>query len=190
MGSIHDLEITGDTTVGDLLAYLSEEEAGCIREAIGPQLYDLIGGLPLAAAAAGNAPLPLGCLGPDNRIGLSLAFMAPRAGGLSSDSRACIREVAEENPLAIGIEDPGPEVDASEILRGAMQVNLCLTDEEAAALSGADDSVLPPPSDARCLVDALGGLDTLLDLYTGQQLEPEDLVALLEAAATCDTKIK
>ncbi len=185
VGSIDELEITGATRVGDLMAYLSPDEVGCVRATIGPELFDSIQEFPLGSVPGGAGNLPLHCLSPDNVIGLNIAFMSSEAGGLSTETRACIRAVALENPLAIGIGEPGPDTDFSDVMRGAFQINLCMTDEEAAALAGVDSPGLPPPSVSRCLEEQLGGIDTLLALFVGQEPDLDAMLALFAAAAEC-----
>ena len=184
-GSIDELEITGATRVGDLMAYLSPAEIGCVREAIGPEIFDSIQQIPLSSVPGGVGNLPLQCLSPDNVIGLNIAFMSAEAGGLSTETRTCIRAVARENPLAIGIGEPGPDTDFADVMRGAFQINLCMTDEEAAALAGVDSPGLPPPSVSRCVEEQLGGIETLLALFTGQEPDPEAMLDLFAAAAVC-----
>ena len=189
-GSIDEFEITGATRVGDLMAYLSPAEIDCVREAIGAEIFDSIQQFPLGSVPGGVGNLPLQCLSPDNVIGLHIAFMSAEAGGISTESRICIRAVAQENPLAIGIGEPGPDTDFSDVMRGAFQINLCMTDEEAAALMGDDTSDLPPPSVSRCIEQRLGSLDVLLAFFTGQEPDPEALVDLFAAAAECGANIK
>lgn len=189
-GSIDELEITGATRVGDLMAYLSLDEIGCIRGAIGPEIFDSIQEFPLGSVPGGVGNLPLQCLSPENVIGLNIAFMSAEAGGLSTETRTCIRAVAEENPLAIGIGEPGPDTDFADVMRGAFQINLCMTDEEAAALMGGDASDLPPPSVSRCIEERLGSIEALLAFFTGQEPDPEEIFALFAAAAECGANIK
>ena len=191
VGSIDDLEITGATRVGDLMAYLSQDEVSCIREAIGAEIFDSIQEFPLGSVPGGAGNLPLQCLTPDNVIGLNIAFMSAEAGGLSTETRTCIRAVAQENPLAIGLGEPGPDTDFGDVMRGAFQINLCMTDEEATALIGADSPGLPPPSVSRCMEEQLGTIDALLAVFTGQEPDLEAMLALFAAAAECgfDTAI-
>ena len=144
----------------------------------------------LGSVPGGVGNLPLQCLSPDNVIGLHIAFMSAEAGGLSTETRTCIRAVAEENPLAIGIGEPGPDTDFSDVMRGAFQINLCMTDEEAAALMGGDSSDLPPPSVSRCIEERLGSIEALLAFFTGQEPDPEEIFALFAAAAECGANIK
>ena len=191
VGSIDDLEITGATRVGDLMAYLSQDEVGCIRGAIGAEIFDSIQEFPLGSVPGGAGNLPLQCLSPDNVIGLNIAFLSAEAGGLSTETRTCIRAVAQENPLAIGIGEPGPDTDFSDVMRGAFQINLCMTDEEAAALVGADSPGLPPPSVSRCMEEQLGSIDDLLAIFTGQEPDLDVMLGLFAAAVECgfDTTI-
>lgn len=167
------------------MAYLSPEEIGCVRGAIGPEIFDSIQEFPLGSVPGGVDNLPLQCLSPDNVIGLQIAFMSAAVGGLSTETRTCMRAVARENPLALGIGEPGPDTDFADVMRGAFQINLCMTDEEAAAFAGAEAPDLPPPSVSRCLEERLGGIDTLLALFTGQEPDLDAMLALFAAAAEC-----
>ena len=188
--SIDELEITGATRVGDLMAYLSPAERGCIRDAIGAEIFDSIQQFPLGSVPGGVENLPLQCLSPENLIGMNIAFMSAAAGGLSTETRTCIRAVAREYPLAIGIGEPGPDTDFADVMRGAFQVNLCMTDEEAAALMGGDASDLPPPSVSRCIQERLGSMEVLLSFLTGQEPDLEEILELFAAAAECGANIK
>ncbi|MDD9994356.1 MAG: hypothetical protein OXS35_01215 [Dehalococcoidia bacterium] len=172
------------------MAYLSPAERGCIRDAIGAEIFDSIQQFPLGSVPGGVENLPLQCLSPENLIGMNIAFMSAAAGGLSTETRTCIRAVAREYPLAIGIGEPGPDTDFADVMRGAFQVNLCMTDEEAAALMGGDASDLPPPSVSRCIQERLGSMEVLLSFLTGQEPDLEEILELFAAAAECGANIK
>lgn len=172
------------------MAYLSLAEIGCIRDAIGAEIFDSIQQFPLGSVPGGVENLPLQCLSPDNVIGMHIAFMSAAAGGLSTETRTCMRAVAREYPLAIGIGEPGPDTDFADVMRGAFQINLCMTDEEAAALMGVDTSDLPPPSVSRCIEERLGSIEVLLAFLTGQEPDLEEILELFAAAAECGANIK
>ena len=91
MMSLSDIDET--TTGAELIASLSDDEAACLRAAIGDASYEAMQDLALSESAMGFDTFPLQCLEPDNAIDLSVAMMSLQAGGLSNDSRACIKDV-------------------------------------------------------------------------------------------------
>ena len=86
-------DIDETTTGAELIASLSEGEADCLRAAIGDASYEAMQDLTLSESAMGFDTFPLQCLEPGNAIDLSVAMMSLQAGGLSDDSRACIKDV-------------------------------------------------------------------------------------------------
>ena len=186
--SIEELEITPDTTVGDIMESLSAGEVACVRNAIGASAFDAIRGIALASVPSGTADLPFGCLTPENAIGINIAFMSAEAGGLSTETRSCMRNVAIENPGVLGIGEPPANPAA---LAGAtMQMHLCMSDEEAAALGDGTGIQLPPPSSIRCLVEELGGTEALITIFSGEQPNEEAMFGLLSAALACDVELQ
>ena len=157
MMSLSDIDET--TTGAELIASLSEGEAACLRAAIGDASYEAMQDLPLSESAMGFDTFPLQCLEPDNAIDLSIAMMSPQAGGLSDDSRACIKDVFAE----LGV--PSETMSETDSLRSFITMQLCLTDEEAQALdkSGAEDP-LPLPSQLRCVSEQTE-LENLFIIY-------------------------
>ena len=91
MMSLSDIDET--TTGAELIASLSEGEADCLRATIGDASYEAMQDLTLSESAMGFDTFPLQCLEPGNAIDLSVAMMSLQAGGLSDDSRACIKDV-------------------------------------------------------------------------------------------------
>ena len=127
MMSLSDID---ETTMGaELIASLSEGEADCLRAAIGDASYEAMQDLTLSESAMGFDTFPLQCLEPGNAIDLSVAMMSLQAGGLSDDSRACIKDVFAD----LGV--PGEGMSMTDSMRSFITMQLCLTDEEAQAMS-------------------------------------------------------
>ncbi|MCY4449175.1 MAG: hypothetical protein OXE02_10080 [Chloroflexi bacterium] len=183
-GSVEDLVVTESTTVGDLMAVLSESEVSCLRDAVGGATLDAVQNVPLANAPPGAMDaLPFECLSPESAIGISIAMMSAEAGGLSAETRGCISALAMENPSALGIG--GPPDDPTEIFSTAIQIQLCMSDEEAARFAGESGGEMPPPSVMRCMEEQLGSLDDLLALFFGGEPDLAALGELMAAAQTC-----
>lgn len=183
-GSVDDLVITDSTTVGDLIAVLSETEASCLRDAVGAATFDAIENVPLASAPPGAMDsLPFECLAPENAIGISIAMMSAAAGGLSGETRSCITALAQENPSVLGIG--GAPEDPAELFGTAIQMQLCMTDEEAARFAAGSGEAMPPPSVMRCMEEQLGSLDDLLTLFTGAEPDLSKIGELMAAAQEC-----
>ncbi len=183
-GSVDDLVITESTTVGDLVAVLSESEASCLRDAVGAATFDAIENVPLASAPPGAMEsLPFDCLSPENAIGISIAMMSAAAGGLSEETRSCISALASDNPSVLGIGEP-PE-DPAELFGTAIQMQLCMSDEEAARFAAGSGEAMPPPSVMRCMEEQLGSLDDLLTLFTGAEPDLSKIGELMAAAQEC-----
>ena len=127
---LKDLDITGSTTVGEIVAALSDPEIYCVRNTMGAGTLDAIQGITLAEVPPGTADLPLDCLTLDNAVDIGIAFMSVEAGGLSAETRECVRGIAIESPHVLGIGDP--PADAAAAMSGILQGHLCLSDEEAA----------------------------------------------------------
>ena len=177
------MDITDSTTVRDIMATLSEEEVDCVRGAVGASTFDAIQDVPLSNVSSGIAGFPLECLTPGNAIGISVVFMSVEAGGLSAETRDCIRDVATENPNALRADEL--TADTADDLIAAIQVHLCLSDEEYAAMASGTDAELPPPSVLQCLVEQLGGLETLAESLSAEADDDMALV-LFSAAMDCE----
>lgn len=185
-GSVEDLVITDSTTVGDIMAVFSAEEVSCLRDAIGAPLFDSIQGIPIATAPPGTLDsLPFECLGPENLIGVQIALMSAETGGLSAETRSCIREVAMENPGLLGGAEPSSPDEVSALIGAGIQMQLCLSDEEAARFAGESGGELPPPAVMRCLEEQLGGLEDFLAIFSGAEQDPEKLLGMFAAAQAC-----
>ena len=143
-------DIDETTTGAELIASLSEGEADCLRAAIGDASYEAMQDLTLSESAMGFDTFPLQCLEPGNAIDLSVAMMSLQAGGLSDDSRACIKDVFAD----LGV--PGEGMSMTDSMRSFITMQLCLTDEEAQAMSGPvpEEDAFPLPSQLRWRIRA------------------------------------
>ena len=158
MMSLSDIDET--TTGAELIASLSEGEADCLRAAIGDASYEAMQDLTLSESAMGFDTFPLQCLEPDNAIDLSIAMMSLQAGGLSDDSRACIKDVFAD------LGAPGEGMSMTDSMRSFITMQLCLTDEEAQAMSGPvpEEDAFPLPSQLRCVSEQTD-LENLFIVY-------------------------
>ena len=158
MMSLSDVDET--TTGAELIASLSEGEADCLRAAIGDASYEAMQDLTLSESAIGFYTFPLQCLEPDNAIDLSVAMMSLQAGGLSDDSQACIKGVFAD----LGV--PGEGMSMTDSMRSFITMQLCLTDEEAQAMSGPvpEEDAFPLPSQLRCVSEQTD-LENLFIVY-------------------------
>ena len=158
MMSLSDIDET--TTGAELIASLSEGEADCLRAAIGAASYEAMQDLTLSESAMGFDTFPLQCLEPDNAIDLSVAMMSLQAGGLSDDSQACIKDVFAD----LGV--PGEGMSMTDSMRSFITMQLCLTDEEAQAMSGPvpEEDAFPLPSQLRCVSEQTD-LENLFIVY-------------------------
>ena len=181
--SIEDLEITATTTVRDVVSAFSEEEGTCIREAIGADAFNMIADVPVASLQGGAADFPIQCLSMESALGFTVASLSAEAGGLSSETRSCITEAATENPAALGMGPP-PE-SFGEVIAGAVQIQLCLTDEEAAAWEASQGLELPPPSALQCLEEQLGGEEALLAMLSDEEQAEMAMQNLFSAVMAC-----
>ena len=185
-GSAEDFVITDSTTVGELLAMLSASELSCVRDAAGGAL-EAFQDVPLSAVPSETmeSSLPIQCLTPESAISVQIAMMSAAAGGLSADTRGCIREVAAENPGLFTEAEPTSAAEAAALMSAGIQLQLCLSDEEALALVGGDADGFPPPSVLRCMDEQLGGLEDLLALFFGGAPDLEKLGELMAAGEAC-----
>ena len=153
-------DIDESTTGAELIASLSEGEADCLRVAIGDASYEAMQDLTLSESAMGFDTFPLQCLEPGNAIDLSVAMMSLQAGGLSDDSRACIKDVFAD----LGV--PGEGMSMTDSMRSFITMQLCLTDEEAQAMSGPvpEEDAFPLPSQLRCVSEQID-LENLFIVY-------------------------
>ena len=189
-GSVGGLVITESTTVGDLMAVLSKGEVSCVRDTFGADAFDALQGMPMADLP-GSAFFPLDCLAPESAVGISVAMMASAAGGFSAGTRECITALATEDPALLGLGEPPEESPA--LYGRALQMSLCLTEEEAEALGEStfeerSDVALLDPVTARCLLEQLGGEEGLMRLSSGE-LDESAMPGILAAAQACGLEL-
>ena len=185
--SIEDLEITAATTLGSIVAALTGSEAACVRNAIGAETFDAVMNVPIASAPAGAFDLPWGCLSREHAVGVAVAFMSAEAGGLSPQSRGCVRGVAMESPHVLGIEEPPAEPAAA--MRDVLQGHLCLSDVEAAVLSARRGTELPVPSAIRCMEELMGGPEAMIAVLSADEPDEATAFSLFGAALACDVTL-
>ena len=181
--SFGGMEITETTTVREVLSAFSAEEQACIREAIGAELIDSMADVPVASLPEGASAFPVQCIGAQSVVDFAVANISAEAGGLSPETVECITEIATENPGIVGAGPP-PE-SFGEVIAGAVRMQLCLTDEEAAAMAANQGVALPSPSQLQCLEDQLGGEEALLAMLTDESQAEQGMMNLFSAAMAC-----
>ena len=183
MMSLSDIDET--TTGAELIASLSEGEVDCLRAAIGDASYEAMQDLTLSESAMGFDTFPLQCLEPGNAIDLSVAMMSLQAGGLSDDSRACIKDVFAD----LGV--PGEGMSMTDSMRSFITMQLCLTDEEAQAMSGPvpEEDAFPLPSQLRCVSEQtdLENLFIVYQAFADLESRTEQPTPSPEMTKTCGT---
>ena len=176
MMSLETLVITPETTAGDLLGLLSEQETSCVQSAVGDAMYQLIQGAPFMMMAGGDisqaAPL-FNCLELDNILLLGVALVSSQSEGFVPETRSCLVDVAREHPEAIlvnlGMELPEREAGAAvETHPYVVDLYRCLSDAEkveyilgfqevadSATNAGRDILAVIPESEVACISEAL-----------------------------------
>ncbi len=190
VGSIDDLVFNETTTGRDVMAFFSEDEVACVRSTIGDDAFNMLIDTPLMGGSETTPDFPFECLTPENTTGFGVAMISAQAGGLSAESRSCIKDVAAANPRVFGFQEPTTESEFAALLASGIEMQLCLTDEEAMALAGGQGGgELPPPSVMRCMEERLGSqeefLEMFLSMFSGEVTDPEALLAVFAAADEC-----
>ena len=181
---IDELAITEDTTLRHVIAALSDDEVRCVQDMVGAEAFNVVLDVPLSALPQDVRQIPTECLSGENAIGMSVAFLSRNAGGLDAETRSCVREAVAPTPSVLGLgEQPD---DPLEIIIGTLTMQLCLSDEEAAALALGGENELPPPSALRCLAAQLGGTEALLIVLAEGQGDPSAIFDVMLAAYTCE----
>ena len=150
----------------EVMAMLTEEERGCIRDQFGEELLGRIGGLTVTSRLANDPSTRFifECINQEsvNRIGLALITVEA---GLSVDTAACIFEVIANtpNPYALEVGSIPDDIDfeAAHVLEAEPLAIRCLNDEEALATFAQMNVLL----DGR---DALRGNDVLAMLSSAE----------------------
>lgn len=149
-----------ENTMGsDIMAMMSEEEVRCVQDAIGDEGFTAMQATPVFLLSDSMA-MVADCFAPELSAMLAIAFLSAEAGGLSAESSACLTDFYAEYGAT-----PPDESDPAASIVYLFGFQTCLTDEEAIALSGGDDSV-PLPSELNCLTSQIS-LDDLTALLTG-----------------------
>lgn len=178
--------VTESTTGADVMALLSESEIACVGAEIDPEAAQALIGAPLLENLELLDAFPIQCLATEKAVVLSIALLDAQAGGLSGETKACLGALYAEHPAMLSSEaQNSPEAAAFGI-----QYILCLTDEEADAITGpADGEAMPfKPSDLRCVIEQTGGMEALAPLMGGDSDTPPDpaaLLALMGAFGAC-----
>lgn len=177
--SMRDFVLDESTTGQDLVDRLSEEEAACIKTALGETAYQFLLALPLMTAAAGDSggsadPI-FDCLTVENVVLVGFAFSDATAGFQDPQGRECIQDLALDHPAIfyerLGLEWEGEAADPGDIKDFIVRLNQCLTDEErvaylvslfdrlaaASPYLGSDLVALLPESEVACVMDELAG---------------------------------
>lgn len=99
-----DFYFTETTTGQDMLSFGTQEEADCVREALGDTVFEVLVGTPVLAltASGGGATTAVpvfDCLKPRSAAIIAAALMDARlSGDWGPDTRSCISDLAEDNP--------------------------------------------------------------------------------------------
>lgn len=181
--SLGELEITETTTVREVVSAFSAEEQACVREAIGAEAFNMIADVPVSSLEGGPTDFPIQCLTMESTVGFVVATISAEAGGLSTETRSCITDIAIENPGVLGMGPP-PE-SFGQVIAGAVRMQLCLTDEEAEAWAASQGMELPPPSVLQCIEEQVGGEEAFLAMLTDEATSEEALFNLLLTAPGC-----
>ena len=178
------LMIDENTLGSDIVAMMSEAEVECLRGALGDETYAAMQAAPVLMFADALEMVAT-CFSPELSAGIALSVISAQVGGLSAESGACLKDFYAEHG-ATGPNDSDPA--AGFIYMFTFQ--MCLTDEEAMAFAGGDES-MPLPSELRCLTSqtSIENLTILLSgleaLFTGNA-SPEMLQALQELQAASE----
>ena len=104
------------------------------------------------------------------------------------ETRSCITDIVTENPSILGMGPP-PENPAA-LFAGAIQMQLCLTDEEAAAFAAMQGTELPSPSALRCLEEQFGGREAFMASLTDPEAGEEAILGIFAAAMACGQAVE
>ena len=187
------LTINADTTGGDLIAVLTEDEVSCIRNALTEDAYTALLDKPAVDLNDPAFVFPGECLSAESNATLVVGVMAYESRGLSAGSTSCLRDtVAAENPASFWSNDP--EVLAS---FGATFASTPLSPDRRGGCQAERkhrQRVIHAPSDLGCLVDAAGkekviALFIALNDPTAAGPPFDLLTQLLPAMQTCQVDL-
>ena len=176
-----------ENTMGsDIMAMMSAEEVECVQAAVGDEGFTAMMATPVFLLSDSMA-MVADCFAPELSAMLAIAFLSAEVGGLSAESEACLTKFYAEYGAT-----PPDETDPAASFAYLFGFQGCLTDEEAIALSGGDESI-PLPSQVRCLTAQVDSetlallLTSVEQLFTGSA-SPEVMEAMQEvqvASMTC-----
>ncbi len=190
--------VDADTTGGDLIDYVSEAEASCVRDEVGDAVYQEI--LDSALTERGADPsiaAPMAaCLSEGNFVVYSTGIIAANAGAHSDESRSCLTELGRASPefayVTFGVEGESTTSFDPEQLRPFIDVFFgCFTTSERVLLTvrTMDHIAATTPISGRDFLDAMG--QDVINCYLdelGMPLEQfEILVETAFAAGTSST---
>ncbi len=199
MATLEDFVLTPATTGQDLINRISQEEADCIKGAIGEAFFGLMMQAPLLQAGADPAAAApvFGCLTVDNILLFGIAMFEVQSGGWEPDTRACMIEVAREHPdVVLGALGMVAESTASDDHPYLVELYTCMTPEEKVAYligfqstvdaaSSAERDIINviPESEAACIRESTTDeeYEMILSTTVHQAFE------LSDALATCIT---
>ncbi len=186
-----EISLDENTTAGDLIAFVSEEEVACLIAQVGPEALAAMQSVPLVMLED-EIGLLASCISPELFAMVSEAMMGLMGGPeLSPDSAACVADFYAEQGTT-----PPDGSDVAAELAYTFGYLMCLTDEEAMAISGGDDSA-PLPSQLKCLTSQMDEetlfllLASVEDIFTGNA-SPEVMQAMQEvqiASVACDVDL-
>ena len=167
-----------------VIGALSDDEVRCVQGKIGAEALIVVLDVPLSALPQDVGQIPTDCLTGENAIGLGVAYLSRDAGGLDAEARGCVSEAVAATPSVVGLGEQ-PE-NPLETIIGTITMQLCLSDEEAAALAPGGESELPPPSALRCIAEQLGGTEAMLMALEEGLEDPGAIFDVMLAAFTCE----
>ena len=189
-------ELVRSSTGQDLIAFLTDQEAACVENELGANYQamleaPLVGekGALLEEGGSDAFPLPR-CFTVERAASMSLSLFSAAAGGLSAGTQECMLQLLTDDPAIVEALGQGQAfIDGPAIL----EVTVCLTPEEAAALTPPGDGPAPNPNDIACLLQELAGTSSgeriiavLSGAYTsGKGLTVEESAALGQAVEAC-----
>ena len=192
MGPSDDFVVTETTTGGDLIALFSETEAACVRDSLGEEAFATLRDTRVMEIGD-TIPVPFECLTPETTTDLQVALFASEIGGLTAESRSCVKEVFAANPGVNASSDLSAQV------AFASDLQACLTEEEAMAFMGGasmggEGGGEPPSPEAsqeamQCMTEKLGNLEEVMAILSGGEPDPETLESVLTAALECGLEL-
>ena len=189
-------ELDRSSTGRDLVAFLTDEEASCLRNELGASYQGMLeaplvgeDGALLRPGGSGSFPLSR-CFSVGRAASMSLSLFSAAAGGLSTGTQDCIARLVSNDPaIAEAVVQGGDSIEGAAML----EFIACLTPEEAAALTPPGEGPSPNPNDIVCLVEELAGTSSGERIIavlsgadtSGKGLTMEESAALGQAVEVC-----